>query len=77
MTSPRNAADPHHRWAGPGASPPRSPYELNHRLGAAARTRAPGGLGVVDTETIVDTTSAAAGANTSPAAARISSTKRS
>ena len=60
MTSPRNAADPHHRWAGPGASPPRSPYELNHRLGAAARTRAPGGLGVVDTESIVDTTSAAA-----------------
>ncbi|GAA1863267.1 hypothetical protein GCM10009772_43770 [Pseudonocardia alni subsp. carboxydivorans] len=63
MTSPRNAADPHHRWAGPGASPPRSPYELNQRLGTAARTHAPGGLGVVDTETIVDTTSAAAAAD--------------
>ena len=46
--------------AGP-ARVPRSPFELNHRLGAAARSRAPH-LGSVDNEAIVDVASAAAAA---------------
>lgn len=45
--------------AGPPHAAPRSPFELNHRLGAAARSRAPH-LGAVDNEAIVDATSAAA-----------------
>ena len=45
--------------AGPPHAAPRSPFELNHRLGAAARSRAPH-LGSVDNEAIVDATSAAA-----------------
>ena len=47
-------------WAGPPRAP-RSPVELNHGLGAAARSRAPG-LGLVDNEAIVDAASAAAAA---------------
>lgn len=39
--------------------PPRTPYELNHALGAAARSRAPH-LGVADNEAIVNATSAVA-----------------
>ncbi|MBP2371585.1 hypothetical protein [Pseudonocardia parietis] len=46
--------------AGP-ARVPRSPFELNHRLGAAARSRAPH-LSSVDNEAIVDVASAAAAA---------------
>lgn len=57
MTSPRNSADPNHRWA-----QPRSPFELNQILGSAARSAAPGGLEIVDNEAIVDATSAAAAA---------------
>jgi hypothetical protein len=57
MTAPRNSADPHHRWAD---TQPRSPYELNQLLGSAARTRAPGGLEMVDNEHLVNATSAAA-----------------
>lgn len=59
MTSPRNAADPHHRWAAAPAQP-RNPYELNQILGSAARSRAPGGLEMVDNEDLVNATSAAA-----------------
>lgn len=55
MTSPRNSADPNHRWA-----QPRSPFELNQILGSAARSRAPGGLEMVDNEDLVNATSAAA-----------------
>lgn len=44
-----------------GAGPPRTPFELNHRLGAAAFSRSPH-LGSVDNEAIVDATSAAAAA---------------
>ncbi|MBP2371974.1 hypothetical protein [Pseudonocardia parietis] len=41
---------------------PRTPYELNHALGTAARERAPH-LGLADNEAIVDVTSAAAAAD--------------
>ncbi|MEQ3552868.1 hypothetical protein WIS52_20570 [Pseudonocardia nematodicida] len=46
--------------AGP-PRPPRTPFELNHHLGAAARSQAPE-LEAVDNEAIVDATSAAAAA---------------
>ncbi|WP_224392855.1 hypothetical protein [Pseudonocardia sp. ICBG1293] len=61
MTSSRSAADLHDRWVAAPA-PPRSPYELNQLLGSAARSRAPGGLEIVDNELLVDATSAAAAA---------------
>ncbi|OLM28680.1 hypothetical protein Ae717Ps2_6276 [Pseudonocardia sp. Ae717_Ps2] len=50
--------------AGP-ARAPRTPFELNHRLGFAARSRAPH-LGSVDNEAIVDATSAAAAGGHGP-----------
>ncbi|ALE77024.1 hypothetical protein FRP1_30465 (plasmid) [Pseudonocardia sp. EC080625-04] len=50
--------------AGP-ARAPRTPFELNHRLGSAARSRAPH-LGSVDNEAIVDATSAAAAGGHGP-----------
>ncbi|SFO40520.1 hypothetical protein SAMN05216207_105219 [Pseudonocardia ammonioxydans] len=49
------AAPQHYRLA----AGPRTPYELNHALGTAARTHAPH-LGLLDNEAIVDVTSAAA-----------------
>ncbi|ALL85364.1 hypothetical protein AD017_29775 (plasmid) [Pseudonocardia sp. EC080619-01] len=50
--------------AGPPRTP-RTPFELNHRLGAAARSHAPH-LGSVDNEAIVDATSAAAAGGHGP-----------
>lgn len=61
MTSSRNAADPPVRWAADPAAP-RSPFQFNQLLGAAARSRAPGGLEITDNELLVDVTAAAAAA---------------
>ncbi|ANY07706.1 hypothetical protein [Pseudonocardia sp. HH130630-07] len=51
------SAERYHRPAAP-----RTPYELNHVLGSAARSRA-GELDVIDVEAIVDVTGAAAAAD--------------